>query len=521
MKVLIAWIGTQDLDAPTHPEEQTGPICSAIEARSFDRLVLIANQDYERVAAYKNWLIKRTKAAESERAMTQGAKGAGALMGVNHDLARMPKPLEIVVENVELKDPTNIDAIHEIAVDVVERCRQAAAPDIPELSFHLSPGTWAMALVWAILSTTRFPAELLQSSKEGGVQTIEVPFDVSAELLPRIMKSADARLAKFSGGLDTKTFGDLIFRSPAMTRMASKARKAALRNVPILIEGEVGTEKVVVARAIHDFGPRRDKPFVKLNCGGLKSDLLEEMIFGSAERKGALEKASGGTFYLDEVEHLPFQTQARLQEYLDDLTTSGTKNVANFNFDTRIIAASKTPLLDAIAAGNFREELFFGLAVLVLKVPSLRERKGDIGLLIDMLLERINDQSHNDPGFKVKTLAPGARNLLLQRTWIGNLREMENTLRRSAIWSESSQISEEDILDAIFSSPTKMEPQNGILNQPIDAGVDLQEIMASVARHYIAGAIEHAEGNKTTAARLVGLPSYQTLSNWMKKYDIG
>ncbi|WP_170605830.1 sigma 54-interacting transcriptional regulator [Ruegeria arenilitoris] len=489
MKILMAWIGTQDLDAPTHPEGQTGPICSAVEARRFDRLVLIANQDGERVATYRDWLNQRT-------------------------------PAEIVVESVQLADPTDIAAIHEIAVDVVDRCRRTAAPDIPELTFHLSPGTWAMALVWAILGATRYPAELLQSSREGGVQTIEIPFDVSAELLPTIMDSADAVLNKLSHGLDVETFGDLIFRSPAMERVAGKAKKAALRNVPILIEGEAGTEKEVLARAIHDFGPRRDRAFVSLNCGALKPDQIDAEIFGSGDGGGALAGASGGTLYLDEVELLPPQAQVRLQILLDEMAGDEVVSPNDANPDVRIIAATRKQLIDAVAAGDFREELFFGLAVLVLKIPPLRERKGDLGPLIEMLLERINEQSAGEPGYERKALSPGARNVLLQRPWPGNLRELENSLRRAAIWSEGSQITEDDVWDAVFTAPAPAGTQNGILDQPIDEGVDLQEILASVARHYIARAIEQAEGNKTTAAKLVGLPSYQTLTNWMKKYDV-
>lgn len=489
MKILMAWIGTQDLDAPTHPEGQTGPICSAVEARRFDCLVLIANQDGERVATYRDWLSQRTLA-------------------------------EIVLESVQLADPTDIAAIHEIAVDVVDRCRRTTAPDIPELTFHLSPGTWAMALVWAILGATRYPAELLQSSREGGVQTIEIPFDVSAELLPTIMVSADAVLNKLSHGLDVETFGDLIFRSPTMERMAGKAKKAALRNVPILIEGEAGTEKEVLARAIHEFGPRRAEPFVSLNCGALKPDQIDAEIFGSDNGAGALAEASGGTLYLDEVELLPPQTQVRLQVLLDERTGDEVAASQVERADVRIIAATRKQLIDAVAAGDFREELFFGLAVLVLKIPPLRERKGDLGPLIEMLLERINEQSADEPGFEKKTITPGAKNVLLQRTWPGNLRELENSLRRAAIWSEGSQITEDDIWDAVFTAPAPAGTQNGILDKSLDEGVNLQEIMAEVARHYITRAIAHAEGNKTNAAKLIGLPSYQTLTNWMTKYGV-
>ncbi len=493
MKILMAWIGTQDLDAPTDDKGRTGPICSAAAARTFDRLVLIANQDSEKVASYIDWLHRRT-------------------------------PAEISVKSVQLDDPTDIGAIHELAVEVVEECRLASTPDIAELTFHLSPGTWAMALVWAILGATRFPAELLQSSKEGGVQTIEIPFDVSAELLPKIMAPADAKLTKLSGGLDVKTFGDLIFRSPAMERLASKAKKAAARNVPILIEGEAGTEKEVLARAIHDNGPRRDKPFVVLNCGALRPDEINTKLFGTDhpghESAGKLAQASGGTLYLDEVELLPRQMQVRLQVLLDEMVSDETAASEAEKADVRIIAGTRKNLIDTVTAGDFREELFFGLAVLALKIPSLRERKGDLGPLIEMLLERINEQSADEPGFEKKTLSPGAKNVLLQRPWPGNLRELENSLRRAAIWSEGAQITEDDVWDAVFTSPAPSGTQNGILDKPIDEGVDLQEILAEVARHYIARAIEQAGGNKTTAAKLVGLPSYQTLTNWMKKYDV-
>jgi DNA-binding NtrC family response regulator len=119
-----------------------------------------------------------------------------------------------------------------------------------------------------------------------------------------------------------------------------------------------------------------------------------------------------------------------------------------------------------------------------------------------------------------KSLSPSAKNILLQRTWPGNLRELENTLRRAAIWSDGASITEEDVLDAVFGAPSKARSENGILDMPIDDGVDLQGIIAEVARHYIVKAIEQAEGNKSTAAKLVGLPSYQTLTNWMKKYDV-
>jgi len=492
MKILMAWVGTQDRDAPTHPGGHTGPICSAVEARSFDRLVLIENYGDERVAEYVDWLRQRTSA-------------------------------DVHLKSVSLADPTDIGAIHRITADIIEECREEAS-EVLELTFHLSPGTWAMSYVWAILAGTRYPAELIQSSVEAGVKTVDVPFEVSAELLPKIMAPADARLSKLSGNPTIQSFGDLEFRSAAMGRLVSKAKKAAMRNVPILIEGETGTEKTVLARAIHEFGPRSKKPFVAINLGSVNWNTIDSQLFGDpglvSEVGGALKQASGGTLYLEEVELLPPAAQIRLQAFIDDMANNLVAKYSTTTPDVRIIAATRKPLIEAVATGAFREELFYGLAVLVLKIPPLRERQGGMGPLIDTLLERINDESAGEPGFEKKTLTPSAKNVLLQRPWPGNIRELENSLRRAVVWGETNQITDEDVWDAVFSSPTPAVPKSGILSKPIDEGVDLQKIMAEVAQHYITQAIEHAEGNKTTAAKLVGLPSYQTLSNWMKKYDV-
>src|SRR5262249_8102461 len=153
---------------------------------------------------------------------------------------------------------------------------------VPEFTFHLSPGTPAMATAWAIISKTTYPAELIQSSKDFGVKTVELPFELSAELLPAALKPADQLLTQLSGGLTGETCGDIVFRSPAMARLAGKATKAAFRSVPVLIEGETGTEKEVIARAIHGAGPRKDKAFVSLNCRAVEANELETKIFGGS-----------------------------------------------------------------------------------------------------------------------------------------------------------------------------------------------------------------------------------------------
>ena len=132
----------------------------------------------------------------------------------------------------------------------------------------------------------------------------------------------------------------------------------------------------------------------------------------------------------------------------------------------------------------------------------------------------INEETKDEPEFVAKTLAPAARSFLMQRSWRGNVRELKNTLVRACVWSDNEQITEAEILDSVFSLPAQESTENNILGRPIEEGVAIQGLMEEVARHYIGRAIEHAEGNKTVAATLLGLPSYQTLSNWMKRYDV-
>ena len=186
--------------------------------------------------------------------------------------------------------------------------------------------------------------------------------------------------------------------------------------------------------------------------------------------------------------------------------------------DFRIIAATNRSLIEEIAKGTFRSDLFYRIAVAVLQVPPVRDRPGDLSLLIEKLWEKINSESKGEPGFTQKELSSGARNLLLSHSWPGNVRELLNTLRRAAIWSEGTTIGSKDIREALLPVPAGNDRQ--ALNRPIGEGFDLAGLLSRVARHYLTRAIEQAGGNKTQAADILGLPSYQTLTNWLKKYGV-
>jgi transcriptional regulator with GAF, ATPase, and Fis domain len=235
-------------------------------------------------------------------------------------------------------------------------------------------------------------------------------------------------------------------------------------------------------------------------------------------RKGYFEVADGGTLFLDELGELPGRAQVKLLRVLQEGEVVHLGATKPLKVDVRIIAATNRTLTDEIAAGRFREDLFYRIAVAVLKIPPLRERTGDLGLLIDHSLQQVNHESSPDPSHKQKKLSAGAKNLLLSYSWPGNVRELLNTLRRAAIWSEGTTITADDAQEALL--PTGPGVPKALLGRPLGDGFNLQDLLNELARHYLARAMDEAHGNKSRATELLGLPSYQTLTNWLSRYGV-
>jgi DNA-binding NtrC family response regulator len=505
MRMLVSWIGRADLVAAEKSEKvDVGPIAQALAARTYERVLLLADQGRDEVRKFEAWI--------------RGKIGRAVL----------------TIEHVELTSPTNFEQIYSAVTSTLDRYLKPLSA-APSLTFHLSPGTPAMAAIWVILGKTRYPAELIQSSKQKGVETASLPFDISLspEFVTDVLRAPDRELEKLSRGVaaESSQFGDIIYNGAAMRRLIELANKAAPRSIPILIEGESGTGKELLARAIHAGSTRKNKPFVIVNCGAIPSELVESELFGHrkgsftgavADHIGHFEAADGGALFLDEIGELPLPAQVKLLRAVQQGEVRRIGSSKPSTVDIRIIAATNRDLAAEVAAGRFREDLFYRLAVLVLKVPPLRERDSDIGPLIDGLLRRINDQSEaaREPGFKRKKLSSDARKLLMQQPWPGNIRELENTLRRAAVWSDGEVIDAHDIADAILPSRPSTTRHDGILNHDLSQELDLQEIIGSVARHYLRRALDAAHGNKSQAAKLLGLSSYQTLTNWLEKYGV-
>jgi DNA-binding NtrC family response regulator len=524
-RILFAWIGQTDLNAASGESSAgTGPIARAVAEREFERIVLLSNYRDAETDGYMAWLKARTgvyiKAIRRKLSCPTnfGEIYEAVVSGIE----------EVLNENrysevTSPKNPTKSSKKHSASLKV------GVAVDTPALAFHLSPGTPAMAAVWIIVAKTRFPAELIESSREKGVRTVSFPFDISADFIPDLLRRSDRRLQQLSEGLPSESteFADIVYRSPQMKQVIAKAWRVAPRSIPVLLAGESGTGKELLARAIHRLSPRREKAFIPVNCGAIPMELVESELFGyekgaftgaDRSRQGHFEAAHNGTLFLDEIAELSLPAQVKLLRVLQESEVTPLGASRPRKVDVRVLAATNRNLPREVADGRFREDLYYRLAVVRLKLPPLRERSGDIGMLIDALLARINEESRDELGYKDKHLSAAARNLLFQRKWPGNIRELLNTLRGAALWSSGPIIEAEDIREALM-APIALSEEN-VLNRVLGNGLNLKELLTLVARHYLERALKEASGNKTVAARLLGLPSYQTLSNWLKRYGM-
>ncbi len=494
-QVLLAWVGNTDLASAV--KNISGPIAQALQWRPFDRIALLSDYPREKTESFTRWLATHSSS----------------------DIRTYPR---------KLTRPTHFGEIYEAAVRVLTELLDELGSDV-QFCFHLSPGTPAMAAVWIILSKTRFPAELIESSALEGVRVASFPFEISAEYIPDLLRGPDQRLQVLSAEEPPPApeFSEIIHRSPVMKRIIERARRAALRSVPVLIEGESGTGKELLARAIHQAGPRRDKPFIAVNCGAIVEELVESELFGHEKgaftgaiysRRGHFEAANGGTLFLDEIGELSLPLQVKLLRVLQEGEITKVGSSHPMPIDVRMLAATNHSLLDGMAAREFREDLYYRLAVAVLRLPPLRERPGDISLLIVHLMKQVNEESREDPGYAGKKISPSARNLLLQHAWAGNIRELLNTLRRAAIWSDGAVIDKEDILDALSPLPTRTTQST--LDLPLGDGFNLLELLDNIEEHYLERALQQSDGKKTQAARLVGISSYQTLNNRLKRLGL-
>ena len=500
-KILFAWIGKTDLKASQGElGDSLGPIGQAVKKRNYSHIVLLSNYKKDEEKQFIDWL--KTIASST-----------------------------IFKYHKDLTSPTEFGEIYEAVVYAISDVKKKLNEKEFHSTYHLSPGTPAMAAVWILLSKTSHPAEIIESSPEKGVKTVSLPFDISADYVPDILKPEDDTVLKLTQGLppESPEFGSIIHRSKEMKRVIAQARRLAVHNVPVLVQGESGTGKELFARAIHTSSLRKDKPFIAVNCGSIPPELVESEFFGHkkgsftgafSDREGHFSVADGGTLFLDEIGDLPLPAQVKLLRAIQEKVIMKVGESKSQSINVRIIAATNRNLIEDVSSGRFREDLFHRVSVGVLNLPPLRDRHGDLDPIIDHILETINKEFGDKHGWKQKKLSAGARNLMHRHPWPGNVRELFNTLSRASIWTPNEIIETDDIRAALFSVGNSQKSNEMILNRPLGNGFSLSNVIAEVARNYLKRAIAESKGNKTKIASLLGLSNYQTVSNWMKKYGI-
>jgi two-component system response regulator AtoC len=315
----------------------------------------------------------------------------------------------------------------------------------------------------------------------------------------------------------------LVGESPAMTALRATLRKVAPHRTTVLVRGESGTGKEVVARALHALSPRGGAPFVAVNCGAIPAGLIESELFGHTkgaftdavrDRAGLVEQAAGGTLFLDEVGELPPASQVKLLRVLQDGHVRRLGGDADVLVDVRVVAATSRPLEAEVAAGRFREDLFFRLDVLTLRLPPLRERAGDVARLGAHFLA--GARARLGPTVTARAVSPEAMQALEAYAWPGNVRELENTIERAAVLCEAAAID-------VASLPERIAGKRAATPAPVPTGdaedLSIKRAARRTEEALIRRALERTGGNRTRAAELLEI-SQRALLYKIKEYGI-
>lgn len=415
------------------------------------------------------------------------------------------QPFDLLLSDIKLGDLTGLDVLR---------------------AFKAQNPTSGVIMISAYASTQT----AVEAMNEGAFDYVPKPFD-NEELkqtiqmaLERVDAQAETPGADLTGE-EVLHFGRIVGDSPRMLHIYEMIRQVARTRTSVLITGESGTGKELIARAIHEQSDRAEKPFVTINCGGIPENLMESEFFGhkkgaftgaSEEKKGLFEVANGGTVFLDELGELNIPMQVKLLRAVQERVFKPVGGTRDIQVDVRFVSATNKKLEDEVIAGNFREDLFYRLNVIEVKVPPLRERKQDLRRLTQFFLEKYS----REMGKEVTKISSYAIDLLNKYSFPGNIRELENLIERSVALSSTNIL----LPDSLAMSIHKQRWIEGVKNRRFDVdevahGVALDSILSEIERAYLKKSLECTDGNKHKAAELLGI-SFRSFRYRLDKLNV-
>ncbi len=387
------------------------------------------------------------------------------------------------------------------------------------------PGT--VAIMISAYSSTETAVEAMN---QGAYDYVPKPFNKD-ELMDTVAKALKLRTVEkekeqLDGELQRSlNFGMIVGSSPAMQHIYSMIQQVAPTRTNVLITGESGTGKELIARAVHQESDRRDQPFVAINCGGIPETLMESELFGhrkgaftgaTHDKPGLFQEAHRGTIFLDEIGEFGLPIQVKLLRAIQERVIRPVGSTEDVAVDIRIVSATNKQLEKEVIAGKFREDLFYRLNVIEIKVPPLRERKADLRALAQHFLEKYS----REMGKEIKKLSSYALDLVLKYDFPGNVRELENLIERSVALSTTNII----LPDSLALAVHKRRWVEGVKDRRFDVdevskGVALDSILEEIERAYIKKALDITNGNKNKAAELLGI-SFRSIRYRLEKLGL-
>ncbi len=408
---------------------------------------------------------------------------------------------DLLVSDIKMPDMTGVDVL---------RAAKRIDPDILGI----------MITAFASADTA------IEAMRLGAHDYLSKPFDVD-ELKMKVRNALEQRLLRQENVLlkralgSTHQFANIVGRSDKMLAIFKLIEQIARTDSTVLVTGESGTGKEWVARAIHFYSLRRDRPFVALNCGALPEALLESELFGhmkgaftgaSANKKGLIEAAEKGTLFLDEIGEMTQMMQVKLLRVLQERKFRRLGGVEELEGAMRVIAATNQDLTKMVAEGRFREDLFYRINVIPIHLPPLRDREEDIPLLAEYFLVKYRDQMGKD----IHGISQGTMDLLDAYEWPGNIRELENVIERAVALEKNQTILPESLPEHIAKRIAKGPAAAGLLPE---SGFNLEEHVEGLEKEYITQALARAGGVQVKAAELLGM-SFRSFRYYAKKYNL-